>query len=85
ESTDNTAETTETTFTTTASSASSVTYTTLWNNTSTVNGNAGFGSTTIPRTGAAPLTGEKGLTVAFSGLAVTLAAAIAAKIKRKKK
>lgn len=85
ESTDNTAETTETAFTTTALSASSVTYPTLWNNTTTVNRNAGYGLTTTPSTGAAPLTGEKGLTVAFAGLAVTVATAIATKIKRKKK
>lgn len=84
ESTDNTEETTVSTNTTSPTS-SSITYTTLWNNVPTVNRNGGVGLTTVPRTGSAPLTGEKGLTVAFTGLAVTAAAAIAAKIKRKKK
>lgn len=84
ESTDNTAETTVTDITTSQSS-SSITNTTMWNNTPTVNRNGGVGLTTAPRTSGAPLTGEKGLTVAFAGLAVTAAAAIAAKIKRKKK
>lgn len=84
ESTDNTEETTVSTITTSPTS-SSITYTTLWNNVPTVNRNGGVGLTTVPRTGSAPLTGEKGLTVAFTGLAVTAAAAIAAKIKRKKK
>lgn len=84
ESTDNTAETTVTDITASQSS-SSITNTTMWNNTPTVNRNGRVGLTTAPRTSGAPLTGEKGLTVAFAGLAVTAAAAIAAKIKRKKK
>ena len=64
-------------------SSSSVSYNALSNNTMTVSRNAGVGLTTTQRTGA-PLTGSKGINIAFVGLAVTGLAAIASKIKRKK-
>ena len=64
-------------------SSSSVSYNVLSNNTTTVSRNAGVGLTTTQRTGA-PLTGSKGINIAFVGLAVTGLAAIASKIKRKK-
>ena len=64
-------------------SSSSVSYNALSNNTTTVSRNVGVGLTTTQRTGA-PLTGSKGINIAFVGLAVTGLAAIASKIKRKK-
>lgn len=66
-------------------SSSSVSYTAFYNNTTTVSRNAGFGLTTAQRTGNAPLTGSKGVNAAIAGLAVTGLAAVASKIKRKKK
>lgn len=82
---ESTVVTSETSTTTSASeSSTSVSYTNLYNITTTVNRNAGFGLTTTQRTSTAPLTGVKGITVAFAGLAVTGLAAIASQIKRKK-
>lgn len=79
--------TTEASETTAASSSSSstVSSSTVSSSATTVSRRAGFGKSTTKRTGTAPTTGDKSVAIAFAGLAVTAAAAIASKFKRKKK